>query len=136
MTTPSSSPRIAAAIRDKALALGFDAVGFAPAALGPAARDRLHAFLAAGQHGEMDWLADRAGPRSHPQALWPEAMRRSLRSLCWMLAIKAPPILARPRRPRRPKVIPAPAPATKPPPRRKRPASAPSPLAGRAIAFG
>ncbi len=60
-------------IRARALALGFDAVGFAPAALGPEARDRLGAFLAAGQHGDMGWLATRTDERSHPQALWPEA---------------------------------------------------------------
>ena len=63
----------AAAIRAKALTLGFDAVGFAPAALAPVARTRLQAFLQAGQHGAMSWLADRAGQRSHPQSLWPEA---------------------------------------------------------------
>jgi epoxyqueuosine reductase len=63
----------AALIRAKALALGFDAVGFAPADLAPEARARLHAFLAAGQHGEMDWLAARAEQRGHPRALWPEA---------------------------------------------------------------
>jgi len=62
-----------AAIREKSLALGFDAVGFAPAALAPEARARLHAFLAAGQHGDMGWLAERAEQRSHPQSLWPEA---------------------------------------------------------------
>ncbi len=62
-----------AAIRDKALALGFDAIGFAAATLGPEARDRLGAFLAAGQHGDMGWLADRSDQRSHPQALWAEA---------------------------------------------------------------
>ena len=62
-----------ALIRDKALALGFHAIGFAPAELGPEARTRLLAFLAAGQHGQMDWLADRAEQRAHPQALWPEA---------------------------------------------------------------
>jgi epoxyqueuosine reductase len=55
------------------LALGFDAIGFAPAALGPEARDRLGAFIAAGQHGDMGWLADRADQRAHPQALWAEA---------------------------------------------------------------
>jgi epoxyqueuosine reductase len=63
----------AARIRDQALALGFDAVGFAPAALGPEVRDRLAAFLAAGQHGDMGWLAERAGQRSQPRALWPAA---------------------------------------------------------------
>ena len=61
------------AIRARALALGFDAVGFAPAALGPEARTRLGAFLAAGQHGDMGWLAERTEERSHPQALWAEA---------------------------------------------------------------
>ncbi len=63
----------APAIRAKALALGFDAVGFAPATLGPEARTRLADFLAAGQHGDMGWLADRADQRAHPQTLWPEA---------------------------------------------------------------
>jgi epoxyqueuosine reductase len=61
------------AIRDKALGLGFDAVGFCAAELGPEARQRLAAFIAAGQHGDMGWLADRAEPRSHPRSLWPEA---------------------------------------------------------------
>ena len=60
-------------IRDKALALGFDAVGFTAAELGPEARQRLGAFLAAGQHGDMGWLADRSEQRSHPRALWAEA---------------------------------------------------------------
>ena len=62
-----------AAITEKALELGFQAIGFAPAHLGPETRDRLAAFLAAGQHGEMGWLAERAEQRAHPQALWPEA---------------------------------------------------------------
>ncbi len=61
------------AIRTKALALGFDAIGFARAELAPEARTRLRDFLAAGHHGTMGWLADRADQRSHPQALWPEA---------------------------------------------------------------
>ena len=61
------------AIRARALGLGFDAVGFAPAALGEVARGRLRAFLEAGQHGEMDWMAERAEQRADPQALWPAA---------------------------------------------------------------
>lgn len=60
-------------IRDKALALGFDAIGFCRAELSPDARTRLRDFLTAGQHGEMIWLANRADQRAHPQALWPEA---------------------------------------------------------------
>ena len=63
----------AAALRAKALALGFDAVGFAPAALGSEARARLQRFLEQGQHGAMSWLADRADQRSHPRSLWPDA---------------------------------------------------------------
>jgi epoxyqueuosine reductase len=61
-------------IRAKALEIGFDAVGFAPAHLGPEVRARLDAFLAAGMQGEMGWLADRPEQRAHPQALWPEAV--------------------------------------------------------------
>jgi epoxyqueuosine reductase len=86
------------AIRARALALGFDAVGFAPAALGPEARARLGAFIAAGQHGDMGWLADRTDERSHPQALWAEA--RSVVALGVSYAPDADP-LATTRRPDR-----------------------------------
>jgi len=61
------------AIRDQALALGFDAVGFAPATLDPSAKARFRAFLAAGKHGDMGWLADKADRRDAPNALWPAA---------------------------------------------------------------
>jgi epoxyqueuosine reductase len=67
----ASDPR--SLIRDRALALGFDAIGFCRAELGPEARQRLADFLAAGQHGEMDWLARRSEQRAQPRALWPEA---------------------------------------------------------------
>jgi epoxyqueuosine reductase len=60
-------------IRAKALALGFDAVGFASADLGPQARDRLMDFLAEGRHGDMGWMADRAEQRADPRVLWPQA---------------------------------------------------------------
>jgi len=60
-------------IRDEALRLGFDAVGFArPDAVGQAG-ERFGAFIAAGMHGDMGWLADKADRRRHPNALWPEA---------------------------------------------------------------
>ena len=71
--TPPSALDPAAAIKAKALEIGFHAVGIAPATLAPEARDRLRAFLQAGQHGTMDWLATRADQRAHPQTLWPEA---------------------------------------------------------------
>src|SRR5262249_21644760 len=60
-------------IKDKALSLGFDAIGFAKAALAPAAREGLAGFLAAGYHGDMGWLADKAERRGDPAALWPAA---------------------------------------------------------------
>jgi epoxyqueuosine reductase len=59
-------------IRDRALALGFDAVGFAAAELGDAARADLGEFLARGYHGDMGWLARTAGRRGDPRALWAE----------------------------------------------------------------
>jgi len=75
-----------AAIREQALALGFDAVGFAPAALSETAREGLAGFLAAGCHGDMGWLADSAARRGDPQTLWPEA-----RSVIVLAANYAPP---------------------------------------------
>ncbi len=63
-----------ALIRAEALRLGFDAIGFARAELAPEARTRLSAFLEAGMHGEMGWMEARAEQRSHPRALWPEAV--------------------------------------------------------------
>jgi epoxyqueuosine reductase len=66
-----SDPRVG--IRDRALALGFDAVGFCAADLAPEARERLAAFLKAGRHGDMGWLQIRSDQRSQPRTLWPEA---------------------------------------------------------------
>jgi len=61
------------AIREHALASGFDAVGFAEARLDQSARDGLGEFLARGYHGDMGWLAATAERRSDPLALMPEA---------------------------------------------------------------
>jgi epoxyqueuosine reductase len=85
-------------IRDKALALGFDAVGFCRAELGPEARERLAAFLAAGQHGDMGWLAERAGQRSHPRSLWPEARSVIVLGLSYAPEDDPLDVLARPDR--------------------------------------
>ena len=65
--------KIKAAIRDEALAVGFDAVGFAPPTLAAEARTHLGEYLARGYHGDMGWLAARADERASPDALWPEA---------------------------------------------------------------
>ena len=62
-----------AAIRDQALALGFDAVGFAAAALAAETSRRFRQFLDEGMHGDMGWLAAHAERRAAPRALWPEA---------------------------------------------------------------
>jgi epoxyqueuosine reductase len=77
-------------IRDAALKLGFDAVGFAPAQLGPEARHRLGDFIRAGYHGDMGWLAERSDQRSHPQALWPQA--RSVIALAMSYAPEEDPL--------------------------------------------
>lgn len=70
----ASSEGVRTQIRDRALALGFDAVGFSEAALGPEARTALGAYLDAGYHGDMGWLEARSEQRSHPQDLWPDAV--------------------------------------------------------------
>jgi len=62
-----------AALLDRARAEGFAAMGVcAPDAI-PQAPARLAAFLRAGRHGQMGWLAERATWRADPAALWPEA---------------------------------------------------------------
>lgn len=60
-------------IRDQALRLGFDCVGFAPAVVSAAAKQALADFLAKGYHGDMGWLADKATRRADPKSLWPAA---------------------------------------------------------------
>ena len=60
------------ALAEQARALGFDAIGITdPNAIAQAA-PRLQAFLDAGGHGEMDWLARDPQRRSDPRRLWPE----------------------------------------------------------------
>jgi len=81
--TPKRAPRQATplelrnAIRDEALRLGFDAVGFAPATLAPEARAtrlaQLTEFVERGLHGDMGWLGERASERVDPTTLWPGA---------------------------------------------------------------
>ncbi len=61
------------AIRERALAQGFDAVGFSDAALGEETKRRLAEFVAAGHHGDMGWLAANRDRRGDIARLWPEA---------------------------------------------------------------
>jgi epoxyqueuosine reductase len=65
-------PAIKETIRDRALAGGFDAVGFAAPELGEEAPRALGEFLARGYHGDMGWLAAKADRRAAPRTLWPD----------------------------------------------------------------
>ena len=60
-------------VTERAAALGFDVVRVAPAALAPEISAGLDAYLAAGHHGDMAWLAREPERRRDPQTLWPEA---------------------------------------------------------------
>lgn len=81
--TPKRPPRQATprelrdAIRDEALRLGFDAVGFAAATLKPEARAerlaQLQQFVELGFQGDMGWLGERTPERVDPATLWPGA---------------------------------------------------------------
>ena len=62
------------AIAQAARAQGFDAVGFTRAVLPHAVRTRLDAHLAAGEHGDMAWMARRVAQRAQPRELWPEVV--------------------------------------------------------------
>ncbi len=62
-----------ARIFDKVAELGFCAWGIARANAVPEAGERLREWLAAGNHGEMGWMAARAEQRASPEGLWPEA---------------------------------------------------------------
>ena len=60
-------------IRARALELGFDAVGFAPARASAFTRANFSLYLAEGRHGDMDWMATTAHRRADPRAMWPGA---------------------------------------------------------------
>ena len=66
------SPDLVGRLKAEAGALGFVACGIARADAAPAAGERLRAWLDAGAHGEMIWMAERADHRASPAALWPD----------------------------------------------------------------
>jgi epoxyqueuosine reductase len=68
-----STDRQRDAIRERALGLGFDVVGFARAELGKQAGADLADYIRRGYHGDMGWLAANADRRATPQRLWAEA---------------------------------------------------------------
>jgi len=60
-------------VRERARTLGFDAVGFAAADLPRDVQAGYRRYIAAGRHGDMDWLARNPERRESPRGLWPEA---------------------------------------------------------------
>ncbi|PLX37666.1 MAG: tRNA epoxyqueuosine(34) reductase QueG [Hyphomicrobiales bacterium] len=75
--TPATPAKDLAALkerlREKARAYGFDLCRVTSAEAIPKAGDALDAFVAAGHHGSMEWMATTADRRRAPQALWPQA---------------------------------------------------------------
>ncbi|MBP1806432.1 tRNA epoxyqueuosine(34) reductase QueG [Rubellimicrobium aerolatum] len=66
-------PALKDRLAEEARAAGFAAMGVCRPDAIPEAMERLRAFLHAGRHGQLDWMADRAHWRGDPAALWPEA---------------------------------------------------------------
>lgn len=64
---------ISDAIKAQALIEGFAEARITTPSSVPQVAERLAAFLEAGHHGQMGWMADRAAWRGNPAALWPEA---------------------------------------------------------------
>lgn len=62
-----------ALLRSEARALGLDAIGFARLHRDDRLSERLKYFLAAGRHGDMDWMEENADRRGDPLTLWPDA---------------------------------------------------------------
>ncbi len=71
--TISTSDTIETRVRAEALALGFDLCRFTDLDDAWPAAGRLEAYVAAGRHGEIAWMADTLERRRHPRAMWPDA---------------------------------------------------------------
>ncbi len=69
----SDAATLTAEIKSRLAQEGFAACGIAPVRAGADLGIRLAAFVEAGWHGDMDWLARRARWRGAPSALWPAA---------------------------------------------------------------
>ncbi len=73
-TAPTlSAEKLVAELRRRAAALGFDSFGIAPADARPDLPAKLNAALAAGWHGDMEWMEETAERRAQPKGMWPEA---------------------------------------------------------------
>ena len=74
----------------RALEEGFSKVGICAPDAVPEAAARLAAFVAAGRHGQMGWMAERMEWRGSAAALWPEA--RSVIMLAEVYTPEADPL--------------------------------------------
>ncbi|KKJ78420.1 4Fe-4S ferredoxin [Kiloniella litopenaei] len=63
----------ASAIREKALELKFNTVGFSPAKINEKNQKNLRTFLDLGYHGDMAWMENRIEWREDPTAMWEDA---------------------------------------------------------------
>ncbi len=80
---PARAPRqpplvgapLKAAVVDRATALGFDLIRVAAPDSIPRAAERLQAWLSAGRHGTMGWMAETPERRADPRTLWGEVRR-------------------------------------------------------------
>jgi epoxyqueuosine reductase len=66
----NSGDALIAEIRARARSLGFDAFGVTRADARPDLRQKLDQALAAGWHGEMEWMAETPERRGSPEGLW------------------------------------------------------------------
>jgi epoxyqueuosine reductase len=89
---------LARRLKARALEEGFSAAGICRPDAAPEAAARLEAFVAAGMHGGMGWLAERRAWRGDPRALWPEA--RSILMLAELYTPGEDPLAALARRDR------------------------------------
>ena len=70
-------------LEERARAEGFAAMGICAPEAVPEAAGRLAAFLEAGRHGQMEWMAERVAWRGNAAALWPEARSVIMLAECY-----------------------------------------------------
>ncbi|WP_112872876.1 tRNA epoxyqueuosine(34) reductase QueG [Paracoccus endophyticus] len=71
--SPDDPATLKQALQAQARTEGFTALRVTTPDAIPQAAARLAAFVAAGRHGQMGWMAERMGWRGDPSALWPGA---------------------------------------------------------------
>ena len=86
------------AIREQALDIGFDAVGFAPVDGAPDNTAHLDEYLSQGRHGDMGWMAERKQQRAAPNALWDGAKTAIVLGLNYGPAVDPMDITSQPER--------------------------------------